>query len=285
MVTAAVSILLVGAMAQADIPLMINHQGLAKVDGVPFTGNGLFKFGFVAADDTWLWTNDGTHLGESVGAAPPDAAVIIAVNNGIYHVRLGDTSLTNMVAIPSGVFDDDDVKLRVIFDDGEQGEQVLDPDQAVTSTPYAYHAADADKVGGKTASELIPTGVIVMWSGTIATIPSGWALCDGTNGTPDLRDRFIVGARQDDSGVAKTNVKGTLLQTGGEHQHTLTTGEMPSHSHDIPRRSPTVGSWRTFDSPDELNIGIWGNPTGSTGGDQPHENTPPFYALAFIIKL
>ena len=46
-------------------------------------------------------------------------------------------------------------------------------------------------------------GLIVMWSGAIAEIPPGWALCDGTQGTPDLRDRFIVGARSDVDGTAK----------------------------------------------------------------------------------
>ncbi|HQZ60518.1 MAG TPA: hypothetical protein PLQ39_12655, partial [Acinetobacter sp.] len=44
-------------------------------------------------------------------------------------------------------------------------------------------------------------------------IPSGWNLCDGTNGTPDLRDKFIVGASQDEGGIAKTNILGTLTKT------------------------------------------------------------------------
>ena len=51
-------------------------------------------------------------------------------------------------------------------------------------------------------------GMIMMWSGTIATIPSGWLLCDGTSSTPDLRNRFIIGAYSDDSGTAKTTITG-----------------------------------------------------------------------------
>ena len=74
------------------------------------------------------------------------------------------------------------------------------------------------------APSTIPSGGIIMWSGTVATIPSGWYLCDGSNGTPDLRDRFIVGAKQDDAGVAKTNITGSLTQSGD--------GTIPSHSHD-----------------------------------------------------
>ena len=67
---------------------------------------------------------------------------------------------------------------------------------------------------------IVPTGAIVMWNGTLATIPSGWHACDGTNGTPDLRDKFVVGARQDDAGVAKTQVTGALTQTGGSISYT-----------------------------------------------------------------
>jgi hypothetical protein len=60
-----------------------------------------------------------------------------------------------------------------------------------------------------------------MWSGTIATIPATWALCDGSANTPgpDLRDKFVVGAKQDDAGVAKSNILGSLSQSGGATGH------------------------------------------------------------------
>jgi hypothetical protein len=76
----------------------------------------------------------------------------------------------------------------------------------------------------------IPSGCILMWHGTIATIPTGWALCNGQNGTPDLRDKFIVGATQDDTGTAKTNITGTLTQSGGaaSHHHADHTVTQPS---------------------------------------------------------
>lgn len=67
----------------------------------------------------------------------------------------------------------------------------------------------------------VPSGIICMWSGESTAIPSGWHLCDGSNGTPDLRDRFIVGAG------STYKVK----DTGGEASHKLTTNEMPSHNH------------------------------------------------------
>jgi hypothetical protein len=76
----------------------------------------------------------------------------------------------------------------------------------------------ADHLG--TADGVVPVGGIIMWSGTIATIPATWAFCDGTANSPgpDLRDQFVVGARQDSAGVAKTNIEGSLkvsaTQTG-----------------------------------------------------------------------
>jgi len=67
----------------------------------------------------------------------------------------------------------------------------------------------------------VPIGGIIIWSGTIATIPANWALCDGTANAPgpDLRDQFVVGARQDSGGAAKTNLTGALAQTGGTTAH------------------------------------------------------------------
>lgn len=84
---------------------------------------------------------------------------------------------------------------------------------------------------------LLPTGGIILWSGTIATIPAGWALCDGTNGTPDLRNRFIVGAGDT---YASADVGGansvTVPASSHSHtltvdNHTLTVAQLPAHSH------------------------------------------------------
>jgi microcystin-dependent protein len=147
--------------------------------------------------------------------------------------------------------------------------------------------------------DIIPTGVIVMWSGTIATIPTGWFLCDGNNSTPDLRSRFIIGANADDAGVAKTNVTGSATQTGGSkdaiivsHSHTATDS---GHTHTLsnprqaqggaaggfsntPAAAPAGGTVATTDS-GTANITV--STTGSSGTNA---NLPPYYALAFIMK-
>ena len=77
----------------------------------------------------------------------------------------------------------------------------------------------------------IPVGGIIMWSGTIASIPSNWSLCNGSNGTPDLRNKFIVGANADSGGSAKTTVTGSATASGGEATKTLGTANLPSHTH------------------------------------------------------
>jgi hypothetical protein len=78
----------------------------------------------------------------------------------------------------------------------------------------------------------VPVGGIILWSGTIALIPSSWQLCDGSNGTIDLRDKFVIGATQDNASVAKTNVEGSLTQSGGHafHAHTASGSAVSTHT-------------------------------------------------------
>jgi len=128
-----------------------------------------------------------------------------------------------------------------------------------------------------TLNQIIPTGVIMMWSGSIASVPSGWALCNGLNGTPNLQDRFIVGAG------SSYNPN----DTGGVASVTLTTAQMPAHSHNVSSRTYSSGGggqgpWPFVGGPATTGGSISMN---TAGEDQPHENRPPYYALAYIIKL
>jgi hypothetical protein len=146
-------------------------------------------------------------------------------------------------------------------------------------------------------STLFTTGMIMMWSGTIATIPSGWLLCNGSNGTPDLRDKFVIGATQDDSGAAKTNVTGSLTQTGGSkdaivvsHTHTASVSD-PGHTHTTaPAGSSTTGGNRPTGTGGTTPIATSSSTTGITvsnsteGSSGTNQNLPPYYALAFIMK-
>ena len=127
----------------------------------------------------------------------------------------------------------------------------------------------------------IPVGVIMMWSGQVADIPDGWALCNGQNGTPNLQDRFIVGSGSSYSpGV-----------TGGANTVTLKLNEIPSHNHDngnfkyllqFTKDGTLTGN--SDKSTTEPNLYTKGA-IKSAGGNGAHENRPPYYALCFIMKL
>jgi hypothetical protein len=85
---------------------------------------------------------------------------------------------------------------------------------------------------------LLPNGTIILWSGSVASIPAGWRLCDGGAGTPDLRDRFVIGAASSylPGASGGTSTHNHNAATGG---HTLTIGEIPSHGHTV--NDPTHG--------------------------------------------
>ena len=124
-------------------------------------------------------------------------------------------------------------------------------------------------------SSLFVTGMIMMYNGSSA--PSGWAICNGSNGTPDLRDRFIVG----------TGSSYSLGNTGGANSVTLTTAQMPSHTHSYvghtyPGSGPEQNQSGGVEDRTSFNVN---KTTGSQGGGQAHENRPPYYALMFIMKL
>lgn len=175
---------------------------------------------------------------------------------------------------------------------------------ALTGTPTAPTAAANTNTTQLATTAFVQTalagaftsGMIMMWSGTIATIPTGWVLCNGSNSTPDLRNRFIIGAHSDSAGVAYSTVTGSNTQTGGtkdaivvSHTHTATSTDS-GHTHTqngfggsapgaTTSATPIFGSSTTGTGTANITTTIAS--TGSSGTDQ---NLPPYYALAFIMK-
>lgn len=143
-----------------------------------------------------------------------------------------------------------------------------------------------------------PIGTIQMFSGLLADIPTGWQLCDGTSGTPNLIAKFVVGAPSATEPGSE----------GGEDQHTLTVTEIANHNHTTfatgggahrhtPDNTPDMRGRTLGDTDARLtpspqgtfaNLGLStsfvGSTIGTTGGS-PHENRPAFFELAYIQRL
>jgi hypothetical protein len=148
---------------------------------------------------------------------------------------------------------------------------------------------------------MVPRGAIIMWSGALADVPAGWQLCDGTNGAPNLQDRFILG-------TAAAEEPGS---PGGAHSLTLTTAQTPQHVHSFTTGNNDVDHDHLYDVPRFSIDGRFGggqdavtsyfyDPYYSDANNRDHrhpgttdampaaasfDNRPAFYKLAFIMKL
>ena len=160
-------------------------------------------------------------------------------------------------------------------------------------------------------SDIVPSGVICIWSGNQNNIPSGWALCDGNNGTPNLSNKFVLGYGTKSCG-----------STGGAETVSLSTANMPSHSHNasvnVSGLSVSEGGAHTHNITGLGTVGVYSGPNdaieesryssktltttssgkhthtisgsasvsiGTTGSNMAHNNMPPYYVLCYIMKL
>jgi len=137
----------------------------------------------------------------------------------------------------------------------------------------ALPAIDGSNLTGLTS---IPTGIIAIWSGATNAIPTGWLICDGTNSTPDLRDKFIVGA----GSTYSVGATGGSSTTGS---HTLTIAELAAHTHTT-AFGGTSGESLGQSGPSVRNNASVTNSTGSSAAHTHTGTLPPYYALAYIMK-
>lgn len=177
--------------------------------------------------------------------------------------------------------------------------------------------------GASNFSGPVPRGGIIMWSGLATSIPPGWSLCNGSNGTPDLRGRFVISAgsrplrtmQANGTIVAGSNKTFNVDDVSGADEVILNVSDLPAHSHSVSINNGGSHSHRIV--ADGGGGGVFSGPTkmlqtsgdctncvgnyegdtetdgshshtGSatdTGGDGAHSNLPPYYALAFIMKL
>ena len=264
------------APTPSAVPPLINYQGmLTDADGKPLAGAKKLEFNLYdkPIDGTLIWgpqTFDNVYLG-----------------NGRFNVILGTTDAAGRGIVTAFNASNRYLSMKV----GEPGADLagvkeLVPRQQLLSAPYAIQA--------EYALHGVPTGTIVAYYAN--TAPEGWLLCNGQTipneskyaklrelvggSTPNLQDRFIVG-------------KGSrnLGQIGGEETHTLTIAEMPTHDHinGVFRFLLTVDGVCTVIQCDGNSTGL--EPTLNRrgdilaqGGNQPHNNMPPYMTLNYIIK-
>jgi microcystin-dependent protein len=135
---------------------------------------------------------------------------------------------------------------------------------------------------------ILPTGVILMWSGSVASIPSGWLLCNGASGTPDLRDRFVVGAG---STYAVAATGGTADAVVVSHNHTATSTDS-GHTHGFTASvtnsstptGPAGAGGTVSSSTTATGTAVITTTVATAGVSGTGQNLPPYYALAYIMK-
>ncbi len=179
--------------------------------------------------------------------------------------------------------------------------------QKITSLATPTASSDAATKGYVDGAG-IPIGFILLWSGSTGTIPTGYQICNGTNGTPDLRDRFVVGAGNSyavggtGGATSVTSGGGGAHTHGGTSGHTLSTGQLASHSHAIQVGGADDNNHTgNYDGPSDSDAGPRGytRNTASTGNNESHSHgipdsgththtvatLPPYYALAYIQRI
>lgn len=171
------------------------------------------------------------------------------------------------------------------------------------------YAWDVKSPARSAPSTVIPPGVVVMWSGLLEKIPNGWALCDGNNGTPNLSGKFIMGPDSvrvmhsfggsadstlplhSHSVTQSRSVATGVTDFGGEHSHTYqgsnyqpnnAAGSVPDWIGSSTMTTAAGGSHQhTF----SIDVSGGVASINESGADPTGTNLPPFYVLAYIIKL
>lgn len=270
----------------ANANLKVNYQGFLRLNGAPVNGTKGFVFRIKNGSGVIQWESQCTN---------------VAISNGIFRATLGDTNAAtyNWDTINWKGIDAFLEIARIGDQDTCNNYTTMTSSEHLSAIPYSILASSTAallsvsgklKVDSSTVSVngidryFVPHGVIAMWSGTLAQIPTGWALCDGTLGTPNLLNEFLYGV---DTGVNPGVGAGSA-----NHTHTI-----DAHTHDVDiaafnsgyfnngRDCPSGGSgalgnhYHSIDPPNTTSGAASTSATSSTS------NLPPYYRMAFIMKL
>ena len=206
-----------------------------------------------------------------VNSATGNAGQILSsTGNGVDWIDANTTSVANSINVGVNL-DSTNSDQFVSFFGANSGNQPNRVDSDFTYNP----STNLLKIDG-TAGGIVPSGAIIMWSGAANAIPTGYVLCNGSNNTPDLRNRFVVGAG--------SGSNYSVNDTGGADSVTLTVDQIPAHTHTYIDQYVVINNgYRPWPASNndcaQRNVN-----SGSAGGGQSHENRPPYYALCFIMK-
>ncbi|MBK8036912.1 MAG: hypothetical protein IPK22_07210 [Verrucomicrobiaceae bacterium] len=224
-----------GGTLHSQVPNLVSYQGRVAVGTVNFEGTGQFRFALVNTSGTTVYWGNAADTTPADGV--PDAAVSLTVSKGLYSVLLGDTSIANMAAIPASVWTNPDVRLRVWFNDGVNGNQLLTPDQRLT--PVGYIA------DGAVTSAKLTSGSV-----TSTQLASGLTLGGTTSGT--------FSGTFSGNGNALTTLNATSLTSGTVADARLSSNVALRNSANTFTGALSMGSNSTFIAPHR---------PGSTGND------------------
>lgn len=264
-----------------------NAMSTAEDVAVISSGNpDMFKTGLFLGSGRCLLSSDedqsrltefflsGMNNQDGIHNSPVEISVTNYNDSTKSQIQIGDSAILQQIESETGaeahmLFGPDRVEMQLcegpllsFYDTGGgDGSLELNGDPVVTQSAIAGLSG-------------VPSGVIVIWSGATTDIPAGWVLCNGANGTPNLRNRFVMGA----------GTRYAVGATGGEEKHTLTDNELPQHSHSI-----ITALYEVTDGKYEGLLSVqtdvrFPNKTGALGSAYPHNNLPPYYALCYIMK-
>ena len=226
----------------------------------------------VATVTSALYVNGKLHDGD--GDFGTAGQLLSSDGTDLNWIDANTTSVANSINVGTNL-DSTDADQFVTFVENNSGNNPIRVDAGLKYNPSTNRltagsfAGDGANLTNLTVDGFV-TGMIIAWSGSVANIPSGFVLCDGNNNTPDLRDRFIIGAGNNYAVDATGGSKDAVLVS-----HFHTTLNFVARSNYAEPRNFGVGTDGNCNSTGDTDT------KGESGTDK---NLPPYHALCFIMK-
>jgi len=189
-------------------------------------------------------------------------------------LTVNDLTVTNMFSTAQDLI----CKGNHVINDGKNqtinGKQTIETDQTLKKNQTINGTKYIEGNLTCTSLNILPSGSIVMWNST--TIPEGWKVCDGTNSTPNMSGKFVLGYGTK-----------SLLNTGGEENVSLSLSQVPPHSHSYHNHGGSGSYTGSFQNQNHFSVEQSGYlETGGAGSDSnSHNNMPPYFVLLYIMKI